>query len=47
MHVPESFLQQFFYPFILVARSLGLAHVHSRPATPPRAEPGGAGGPRR
>lgn len=32
MHVPESFLQQFFYPFILVARSLGLSSPPPQPA---------------
>jgi sterol desaturase/sphingolipid hydroxylase (fatty acid hydroxylase superfamily) len=32
MHVPESFLQQCFYPFILVARSLGLIGTRPQPA---------------
>ena len=32
MHVPESFLQQFFYPFILVARSLGSNTPRPQPA---------------
>jgi sterol desaturase/sphingolipid hydroxylase (fatty acid hydroxylase superfamily) len=32
MQVPESFLQQFFYPFLLVARSLGLGAARPQPA---------------
>jgi sterol desaturase/sphingolipid hydroxylase (fatty acid hydroxylase superfamily) len=32
MQVPESFLQQFFYPFILVARSLGIGGARPQPA---------------
>jgi sterol desaturase/sphingolipid hydroxylase (fatty acid hydroxylase superfamily) len=32
MGVPESFVRQFFYPFILVARSLGLGGARPQPA---------------
>jgi sterol desaturase/sphingolipid hydroxylase (fatty acid hydroxylase superfamily) len=32
MRVPESFLQQFFYPFLLVARGLGVRGTRPQPA---------------